>query len=86
MNIVIIVSVCLRVFKLKKNETFYEFHFRGVYAGSSIKRIILAGAQDIHLEKDKEYLIKVNVIAVKEGILRGEILKIKSLDEYWDKS
>ena len=73
-------------FQLKKNETFYEFHFRGVYAGNSLKRVILFGPKDVLVEKDKEYLIKVNVIAATEGVLRGEILKIKLLDEYWDKS
>ena len=86
MNIVIIVSVCLRVIKMKKNRTQFEFHFRGVYAGFSLKKVFLTGDGDLVLQKDKEYLIKVKVNSVEEGVLKGEILRIKSLEEYWDRS
>lgn len=86
MNIVIIVSVCSRVIKLRKNGSQFEFHFRGVYAGISLKRVILTGAVELAVQKNKEYLIKVKITSVNEGVLVGEILRIRPLDEYWDKS
>ena len=86
MNIVIIVSVCLRVIKMKKNDTQFEFHFRGVYAGFALKKVILTGAVGLEIQKNKEYLIKVQVTSINEGVLSGEILRIKPLDEYWDRS
>ncbi len=86
MKTVIIVSKCLRVTKFNSDENTYEFHFKGVCAGESLRRVILRGRQDFAIKKGQEYLMYVQMITFQDGTLKGKILKAKLLDECWDKS
>jgi hypothetical protein len=38
------------------------------------------------IKKGEEYLLYVKMIACLEGVLHGEILKVKVLSECWDRS
>lgn len=86
MKTVIIVSKCLRVTKFNSSELTYEFHFKGVFAGELLRKVILQGSQNLHIKKGIEYLMYVQTTSVIDGTLKGKILKSKVLDECWDKS
>lgn len=86
MKTVIIVSKCLRVTKFTSDESWYEFHFKGVCAGKSLRRVILCGRHDFEIELKKEYLMYVQLISFEEEILRGRIIKLRPLEECWDRS
>jgi hypothetical protein len=86
MNTVIIVSICLRVTNFDLNENIYEFHFKGVCAGESLRRVLLRGQRDLAIKRGDEYLLYVNLHSIEKGILRGQIIKSKPIDQCWDKS
>ena len=86
MKTVIIVSKCLRVTKFSSHESDYEFHFKGVCAGEVLRKIILRGSHDCGVKKGEEYLIYLKMISFEGGTLKGVILKVKLIDECWDRS
>jgi hypothetical protein len=86
MKTVIIVSKCLSVTKMNKCEEWYHFHFKGVCGGESLKKVILKGRKDFGIQKGSEYLLYVRLISCQGGILKGEILRLKSLSECWDRA
>lgn len=86
MKTVIIVSKCLRVTNFKNPEILYEFHFKGVCAGETLRKLLLCGKEELVIKKNEEYLMFVQIIAIEQGVLRGRILKAKRLEECWDKS
>ena len=86
MKTVIIVSKCLRVTKFKTHENTYEFHFKGVCAGVALRKVLLDGRHDFEIKQGEEYLMYVQMHSFEDGILRGQILKAKYLEECWDKS
>jgi hypothetical protein len=86
MKTVIIVSKCLRVIKLNHYENTYVFHFRGVCAGESLRKVILSGRKDFEIKKNEDYLMYVQMQKFDQGTLLGRILKCKPLDDCWDRS
>lgn len=86
MKTVIIVSKCLRVTKFNSHESWYEFHFKGVCAGESLKKVLLRGRRDYGLKKGEEYLMYIQMLSMESGVLKGIILKSRPLDECWDRS
>ncbi len=86
MKTVIIVSKCLRVTKFNLSQGTYEFHFKGVYAGEVVRKVILQGELNLDLSKGEEYLMYVRLTSFQTGILQGDILKLKRLEECWDRS
>jgi hypothetical protein len=86
MQTVIIISKCTRVIKLKTDETWYEFHFKGVCSGVKLSKIMLRSKELVQVFKDEEYLIYVGVISHQGGILKGDIIKIKNLENCRDQS
>ncbi len=86
MKTVIIVSKCLRVTKFGPGPQLYEFHFKGVYAGENLKKVMLKGGDDMRISKGEEYLIYLKVETVREGTLFGQLIKVKMLDDCWDRS
>lgn len=86
MKTVIIVSKCLRVTKFNPLENWYEFHFKGVCAGESLKKVMLLGRVDSDVKAGEEYLIYVQLYSFTAGTLKGRIIKLKKLDECWDLS
>lgn len=86
MKTVIIVSKCSRIIKLNPSEDWFEFHFKGVCAGEALRKVRLKGRKDFNIRLGEEYLMYVGLIACAEGVLEGEILKLKPLSECWDKS
>ena len=86
MKTVIIVSKCLRVTKFNSHESCYEFHFKGVCAGETLRKVILRGRHDFGIQRGEEYLMYVQMLSFEAGILKGSIIKLKKLDECWDRS
>ena len=86
MKTLIIVSGCLKVIKINREESWYEFHFKGVCSGEVLKKLILRGRHDFRLVKGKEYLLHVQLISTQVGVLKGVILKSKLLEECWDQA
>ena len=86
MKTVIIVSKCSRVIKHNSYEDWFEFHFKGVCAGESLRKVRLKGRKDFNIRLGEEYLMYVGLISCTEGVLKGEILKVKPLGDCWDKS
>lgn len=86
MKTVIIVSKCLRVTKFNSVESLYEFHFKGVCAGESLKKVILKGRHDFGIKKNEEYLMYIQMHSMVNGVLKGLILKCRPLEECWDRS
>jgi hypothetical protein len=81
MKTVIIVSKCLRISKVK-----CHFHFRGSYAGHLISGLQLQNENKFVIHQGGEYLMWVAVEGVSGGVLRGRILRARSLEECWDRS
>lgn len=86
MKTLIIVSKCLRVIKGKASLDECHFHFRGVCAGESLRKVVLLKPTGVVIKKGEDYLMYVQFLACKEGILKGKIIKAKPLDECWDNS
>ena len=86
MKTVIIVSKCLRVTNFKSSEKSYEFHFKGVYAGEVVQKVILYGSEKLSISKGEEYLMYIQFLTLICGTLTGKVIKIKLLDECWDRS
>lgn len=86
MKNVIIVSKCLGVTQINLQESWYEFHFKGVYAGKSLKKIRLLGKQEMRLTCGEEYLLYIQINSLQDGILNGLILKTATLVDLRDRS
>ena len=58
MKTVIIVSKCIKVAKLNHSENWYHFHFKGVCAGESLKKVVLKGTRVAEgLDMEEAYAI-----------------------------
>ena len=86
MKSIIIVSKCIRVEKQPHGVELYHFHFKGVFSGEVLKKVILTKAINSSIQKGEEYLMYVQLQSCQEGVLKGRILKLKPLDECWDKA
>jgi hypothetical protein len=86
MRIIIIISKCLRVTNSSQEGISYEFHFKGVYAGELIKKIILTSDQNSIIKPQQELMICAGLVRVSENTLYGKIIKFKRLDECHDLS
>jgi len=86
MKTVIIVSKCLRVTKFNSSESTYEFHFKGVCAGEMLKKVLLRARHDFAIKKGEEYLMYVQMHSFQDGVLKGQVIKLRKLDDCWDKS
>lgn len=76
MRTVIVVSRCLdeRVGKV-------NFHFKGFYAGAEVSALRLTVGPEIRLLRNQEYILYVRVSRIEVGILEGEVLRCRLLDE-----
>ena len=86
MKTVIIVSKCLRVTKFNLDESVYAFHFKGVFLGGVVRKVMLVGNNTFRIEKGIEYILYVQLLTFTNEVLSGKIIKAKLLDECWDKS
>ena len=51
-----------------------------------MKEVKLRGRKEFGIKRGEEYLIYVQMTALEAGTLLGKIIKIKPLDECWDRS
>jgi hypothetical protein len=86
MKTLIIVSKCLRVTNFGSGPKRYEFHFKGALAGSLVRKILLKGDPSHGITRGEDYLIWVRITSMEAGVLEGEILKLRRLEDCWDKS
>lgn len=82
---IIIVSKCQHIVPYSETENTYFFHFKGVFAGDMLTEIILRGRMEFNIEQDLEYLLYVKMDTITNGTMVGSILRLKPLDECWDK-
>ncbi len=75
---VVVLSRCMG---LTKNKRVYSFHFKGSYKGQLIKVIYLRTFYGF--VKNQDYLLYLNIIEIKEGIIWADVLKMKSLDDIY---
>jgi len=77
-----IIALCRCVGAVPKKRVI-EFHFRGVYSGHKIRKILVRyyGMEEINLDED--YLIYIGEVKVKESILTGVIWRVKSLNNVY---
>ena len=76
MRTVIIISRCLDERPDKVN-----FHFKGFYAGLEIKALQLCAPANMQWRRNAEYVMYVRVTQVADGVLHGEVLRGRLLDE-----
>lgn len=76
MRTVIIISRCLTESPGKPN-----FHFKGHFAGEFIATLQLKCNERTDWKKGEDYLMYVRVERVQGGILIGEVLRSRALDE-----
>lgn len=86
MKNVIIVSKCVRVSSCSSEECLYTFHFKGVFAGDLLRSVVLRGRKDFNIRRGEEYLLYVILEKIEKEVLSGKILKIRPLEECWDRS
>lgn len=86
MKNIIIVSKCTRVIKLNEESLECQFQFRGVCGGESLRKVSLRTTMEHGIRRGEEYLMYVRFHSCEDGILRGEVLKAKLLEECWDRS
>ncbi len=79
-NTMIILSKCQRLIKMvKKNQKFYQFHFRGFYQGEKVKEIRIRSGEDSDFEVGSEYLLWAKKLKLENGILHIEKIKMKKV-------
>lgn len=76
-NIIIVSAYQGAEKKLKK------FEFTGMLKGVPIKKVLLS--YNGRLSKGMEYLIYAELTSCDNGIIHGRVLKLKALDECWDR-
>lgn len=76
MRTVIVVSLCLDDRPGRPN-----FHFRGCFAGAEVKALQLEPSIEDEWKKGEEYILYVRVREVREGVLRGEVIRSRPLVE-----
>jgi hypothetical protein len=86
MKNIIIVSKCIRVIKFNDVSRECHFQFSGVCGGEALRKVILKSQNHHQIKKGEEYLMYVRFHSCEAGVLKGEILKVKLLDECWDQS
>lgn len=74
MEKIIVVSKCL-----KSKRDSYLFHFKGVYAGSRIKSLVIYS--DYSFEPGNNYILGLEVYEIRSGILVGRSVRQTGLDE-----
>ncbi len=80
---IIILSRCVKRLKGNSAALNYEFHFKGVYRGEKIKKIMVLDKLSAGMSIDHEYLLKIKFITISGNILYGELLEYKNLDNVY---
>lgn len=59
-----------------------EFSFKGFYVGEEIIRLVLQSASGpIVWKKGEDYVLYIRVLSIETGILKGQVIRSRSLDE-----
>ena len=85
MRTVIIISKCIGENKREQKYPL-KFHFKGVYFGHFISSIQLKAVSTELPVINVDYLLYVKVEQIQDEILKGEIIKLKRLEDCWDRS
>lgn len=79
MRDIIIISRCQKIRNRNAIEQTGEFHFKGVYLGESIKKIVLSIPLHQTITVDEEYILHIKLQFIDEHCLWGKIIKSKRL-------
>lgn len=86
MKTFIIVSKCSGVIKPNQRESYYFFHFKGVFAGIYLKKLQLNGNSELKIKKGEEYIIFAQFLRCKGSTLEGRIIKFEALEDRFNRS
>lgn len=79
-EMILILSRCQARRKSPRTQkVFFRFHFKGFYSGAKIKEIHVYPGSPENFEKNRDYLLWVRRIAVKDLVLEVELLKYKEI-------
>ncbi len=79
-ELILVISRCLSKRKSVKGESYYyRFHFKGFYAGETIKTIHLYMNEDQMLSKGDDYLLWVRKKRKINEVLEVELIKHKKI-------
>ena len=73
-------SKCIRT-SINNGCFFYEFHFKGVFRGGKIERIICKSHDKLGIQSGQEYYLKLYFISVDKTNLVGYVKKFIKLEE-----
>jgi len=77
-----IIALC-RCIKSSPNKDIIEFHFKGVFAGNKIKKILVRYNGKEAILPNDDYLLCIGNVSVKNDVLMGQIWRIKKLDDIY---
>lgn len=81
-DLILILSQCLKKTKrVKHNEYFCKFHFKGYYLGEKIENILVKAQDGAEFEVGADYLLWVKRLSIESGILKVEPIKYKKISE-----
>ena len=67
---------------LKSHSGRGEFYFKGFYAGEELKKLDLKSDTGIaEWIRGEDYILYIRVHSIQQGILRGNVLRSRLLDE-----
>ncbi len=76
MKTIVLISECI---KKEKNPFCYSFHFKGVLKGENIHLVKGLYKKDA-LKVGIEYIIYLEIMNYKSGVLLGRIIRYKSIE------
>jgi len=79
---VMIITKCVKGIGSKDLEKGYaEFSFKGYYLGQRIIKVLLAPNKKEKFVEGESYLIWMGVLSSSKGVLKGNVLKMKRIDD-----
>ncbi|MBG09355.1 MAG: hypothetical protein CME68_11390 [Halobacteriovoraceae bacterium] len=73
-------SRCISISK-RGRTMMYEFHFKGVYSGQRVDRIICKSDKKLEIVEGNEYILKLRFLSIKKTDLIGYVKKFVKLEE-----
>ena len=71
---IIILSICIA-----ETSLYYEFHFKGVYKGNIIKKLMIEKSSSV-FDRDHVYKIKARVKSIESQIMYLSIIDYRFID------
>ncbi len=80
---IIVLSRCVKEVRRSSFNLGFEFHFKGVYKGEKIKKIIIQNNTEDELIIGNEYLLKIKFVSISKNTLYGDLVQSKDLENIY---